>query len=88
MGIRQEARSLHAALRLWVLHKRFPDETRARIFGHQHGDSHVDADHVRVVPVRQRIKRIDKSISSPGPLSVFVFDRLQHLQALLRQEWQ
>lgn len=88
MGIRQEARSFHASLCFWVPHKRLPDETRARIFGHQHGDSYVDSDHVRVIPVRQRIKRIDKSISSPGALSVLVLDRLQHLQALLWQEWQ
>ncbi len=46
-----EARKLHGLLRFGIFHELLPDETRAMIFGHQHGDAKVDAKYVRIVPV-------------------------------------
>ena len=70
MGIwTNPARSM-PALRFRILHERVPHETGARIFRHHHGDARVDAHHVGVVPVRQRIERIHESVSRPARLPV------------------
>src|SRR6266849_584616 len=69
-SLRVEPGPLHPAPHRIILHELLPHETRPRILCHQQCDPQVDPQHVRVVPVLQRIECVDESISAPRPLAV------------------
>ncbi len=50
--------------------KVFQTKRSAGIFRHQHGDSGIDADHVAVVPIFQRIEGIHETVLAPCAGSV------------------
>src|SRR5260370_37035525 len=84
----REASALKATLALRISHKRVPHKTGAQIFGHQHGDSRIEANHIRVVPLFQGIERIDRSIAAPGLGPVLVPDVFENPQGRLGQKWE
>jgi len=45
-----ESHFLHRGLRFGILHERIPYKTGAMILCHQHGDTEVNSQHVRVIP--------------------------------------
>lgn len=81
-----EAGYLHAAAGFIVLHKLFPDKTGAHVFRHQQRDAGVDAQHVGVVPVGERIEGVDETVFAPGFFSEFFPHRALDANGLLRQE--
>ncbi len=87
-GNRLESGAHHPALRFGIFHEGIPDKTGARIFGHDHGDSRVDSDDVVIVPIRQRIEGVHKSVAAPGTVAVAVFHRAEHAHGRILQEWQ
>jgi hypothetical protein len=64
--LRMEADTLHRALRLRILHEGLPHESGAVILGHEHGDPHIDANHIGIVPASERIEGIDETVAGPG----------------------
>src|ERR1700687_4318883 len=82
-----EAGALHAALRLGILHESIPDESSAVIFRHEQGNSRVNADHVGVVPIPERVEGIHESILAPCA-PVAILDVVQHAYHGLGQKWQ
>src|SRR5579864_1979339 len=69
-----EPRPLHPALRFLILHECFPDQARPLIFRHHHRNAQVDAEHVGVVPIRQRIECVHQAVPSPS-LGIALADR-------------
>src|SRR5215469_13092316 len=82
-----EAGSLHSNLRFWVLHKYLPDVAGAGILSHQHGDSKVNSNYVRVIPIGQRIEGVDKTINRPCP-GIACANRPQHPNRFFRKKRQ
>src|ERR1039458_3749945 len=68
--IRFKAGAFHAASRLRILHKDFPDKPRTQILRHQQGDSGVNPDGVAIVPALERVEGIYESILAPGAGSI------------------
>src|SRR3974390_1182071 len=77
-----------AALYFGGAHEGVPDEAAAQIFCHDHRDAGIDADHVCVVPVRQRIKSVHESIRCPCLGAVLFADGSKYSQRRVREEWQ
>src|SRR5215469_10314600 len=48
-----QANRRHGRLGFWIRHERFPNESTALVLGHQQGNTGIDSDDVRVIPVRQ-----------------------------------
>ena len=80
--------ALETSLRLAVPHESAPDKTRAQILGHHHCDSGINADHVGVIPVLQRIERIHEAITGPATVTVALLYILQNTKGWLSHEWQ
>ena len=81
-----EACTLHPALGFLVLHKRIPHEAAAVIFRHQHGDAEIDAQYVRVVPRRQRIEGVYKTVFLPHLIPVLATELSQDSYAIVEEE--
>ena len=62
---------LHGVYSLWIAHESTPNQPGAKILRHQHRDSLVDSEHIRVVPVDGGMERVHEAVSSPGMLSPF-----------------
>src|SRR5262249_51878475 len=77
-----------SALRLFALHELAPDEARAKVLRHEHGDSGIDSDHVGVEPVDQWIERVDESVARPGARFKTVLDIVEDPQRRFRHERQ
>src|SRR5262249_29792101 len=77
-----------AALRFRISHECAPHEPGAQILSHEHGNSGINRNHIRVVPLLQRIKRIYEPVAAPGQGSVAVLNILENTQCSLRQERQ
>ena len=69
-----EAGARHSAFGFLIFHEVLPHETCPGILRHQQRDARVDPENILVIPIRQRVKRIDKAEFSPGLLSVFFAD--------------
>src|SRR5690349_10829557 len=82
-----EAGAGHPAFYVFVLHELFPHKTGAMIFRHQHGDSEIEAEHVRVVPICERIERIAVAVLRPHLLAIRTVNMAQHADAILEQKW-
>src|SRR5260370_34115704 len=63
-------RLLHRGLCFGVLHEHVPDELRALVLRHQHGDAEIDAKHVRVIPSCEWIESVYKAVFLPDLASV------------------
>src|SRR5271169_4824251 len=61
-----ETRTLHASLGFGSLHERLPYKSGPQILRHQHGYPRINADHIRVVPVFERVEGIDKAVLGPS----------------------
>ena len=83
---RPKPRSLHCQTAFGVFHERFPDETRPRVLSHDHGDPHVDTNHIRRMPARVRIEGIDQSIAFPRSFPEPFAHVSQHSDASFGQE--
>src|SRR5579872_1585644 len=64
LTIGYEAGAIHSAPRLCVLHERLPDEPGSCVLSHEHCNSGIDADHIRVIPFLEWIERIDETIAA------------------------
>src|SRR5690242_10370490 len=82
-----KAGARHSASYVFVLHELFPYKTGAMVFGHQHGDSEVEAKDVSVVPVRQRIESISEAVLRPNLFAIRPADMTQHSDAILEEKW-
>src|SRR6266436_4437044 len=63
-------RLLHRGLYFGVLHEHVPDELRAVVLRHQHGDAEVDAQHICVIPSCEWIESVYKAVFLPDLASV------------------
>src|SRR5258708_9463556 len=63
-------RLLHRGLCFGVIHEHVPDELRAMIFRHQHGDAEIDAKRIRVIPSCEWIESVYKTIFPPDLIPV------------------
>src|SRR6266481_6489492 len=81
-------RLLHRGLCFGVLHEHVPDELRAVIFRHQHGDAEIDAQHICVIPSCKRIESVYKAVFLPDSASVPATEISQHSHAVFEQKWQ
>src|SRR5229473_6188164 len=79
-------RLLHRGLYFGVLHEHVPDELRAVVFRHQHGDAEIDAQHVRVIPSCEWIERVYKAVSLPDLASVPATEVSQHSHAVVEEK--
>src|SRR5690349_18343519 len=77
-----KSRKGKGVLNFWGCIECLPDKPRTLIFSHQHRDSLVDADYVRVVPVRQWIEGIHKSVTLPHQRTVRAANIAQHSDAI------
>lgn len=57
-----------------MLHESPLDENAAMIFRHQHGDAEINAEHVAVIPVRQRIAGV-----AEAALRAHLFAMVSHI---------
>src|SRR5579859_3699078 len=83
-----KSRLLHGSHCLRIAHERIPYKSGAEILSHDHRDSLVDPKYIRVIPVRCRMKGIDKAVSAPCLLAPFGLHRSKHMKAIRRKEWQ
>src|SRR5262249_33525846 len=83
-----ETRARHAVFRNIVLHELLPHETRARVFRHHQSDADVDANHVRAVPVGERVEGVHEAVSPPGAIFVLFANGAQHAHRFFGQEGQ
>src|SRR5437879_770278 len=81
-------RLLHRGLYFGVLHEHVPDELRAVVFRHQHGDAEIDAQHVRVIPSCQRIESVYKAVFLPDLAGVPATEISQHPHAIVEEKRQ
>src|SRR5216684_2395609 len=81
-------RLLHRSLYFGILHEGVPDELRAVVLRHQHGDAEINAQHVRVIPTCKRIEGVYKAVSLPDLASVPATEILQDSHAVFEQKWQ
>src|SRR5260370_4240958 len=63
-------RLLHRGLYFGVLHEHLPDELRALVLRHQHGDAEIDAKRIRVIPSCEWIESVYKTIFPPDLIPV------------------
>src|SRR5579859_6807809 len=64
----------HSAFYIFVLHELLPNKTGAMIFGHQHGDSQIEAEHIGIVPIRQRIEGVAETVLRPHLFTIGTAD--------------
>src|SRR6266498_4679843 len=76
----------HAAAGFLVFHECLPDESAARVLGHEQGNAQVDADDVGIEPVRSRVEGVDKTVTFPGLAAEAFPHGPQGAKAFLRQE--
>src|SRR5664280_1020925 len=57
-----------------VLHEVLPDECRPVVLRHQHGNALIDADHVNIGPVGERVERVNKPVALPRPQAVSIVE--------------
>src|SRR6267378_5269705 len=81
-------RLLHRGLYFGVLHEHVPDELRAVVLRHQHGDADIDAQHVCVIPSCKRIESVYKAVFPPDLASVPATEISQDSHAVVKQKWQ
>src|SRR5690242_12128848 len=81
-----ETSARHASLHVFVLHKLLPHETGAMILRHQHGDSQIQAEDVRVVPVRQGIESVAEAVLCPHLLAIWSADMAQDADAIVKKK--
>src|SRR6266478_2879674 len=81
-------RLLHRGLCFGVLHEHVPDELRAVVFRHQHGDAEIDAQHICVMPSCEWIESIYKAVFLPDLASVPATEISQHSHAVFEQKCQ
>src|SRR5260370_6174517 len=81
-------RLLHRSLCFGILHEGVPDELRALVLRHQHGDAEINAQHVRVIPSCKWIESVYKAVFLPDPSSVPATETSQHSHAIFEQKWQ
>ena len=79
-----ETCSGHSAFHIFVLHELFPHKTGAMILGHQHSDPEIDAEHVGVIPVRERIESIAETVLGPHLFAIRAADTAQHADAIVK----
>src|SRR5258708_22105978 len=81
-------RLLHRGLCFGVLHEHVPDELRALVLRHQHGDAEIDAKRIRVIPSCKWIESVYKAIFLPDLASVPAAEISQDSHAVVEQKWQ
>src|SRR6266436_7487293 len=81
-------RLLHRGLYFGVLHEHVPDELRAVVLRHQHGDAEVDAQHICVIPSCEWIESVYKAVFLPDLASVPATEISQDSHAVFEQKWQ
>src|SRR5581483_9475282 len=81
-----KARSLKRNTNLWIAGERAPHKSSPQVLRHDDRDALVDAEAIRVIPIRLRMKRIAESISSPRLISIVLLQRTKHAQAVLRHK--
>src|SRR5205823_11814618 len=81
-----EAGAGHSAFHVFVLHKLFPHKAGAMIFRHQHGDSQVDAEDIRVVPIYERIESVAEAVLGPHLFAVRAAEMAQHADAIVEEK--
>ena len=84
--LRMKAGAGHSALYVFILHELLPDKTRAMILGHEHGDSQVEAEHVRVVPVYERIEGVAIAVLGPHFAAILAAYVAQHANAVVEKK--
>src|SRR5438552_17871846 len=77
-----ESNFLHRGLRFGILHEGIPNETAAVVFRHQHGDAKIDPKHVRVIPARQGVERVDETVLLPHLIPVRTTEISQNPHAI------
>src|SRR5260370_34491297 len=81
-------RLLHRGLYFGVLHEHVPDELRAVVLRHQHGDAEIDAQHICVIPSCECIESVYKAVFLPDLASVPPTEISQDSHAVFEQKWQ
>src|SRR5260370_20947005 len=81
-------RLLHGGLYFGVLHEHLPDELRALVLRHQHGDAEIDDKRVRVIPSCEWIESVHKAVFLPDLASVPAAEISQDAHAVVEQKWQ
>src|SRR5689334_5393208 len=64
-----KARFAHGVSHFWIAHKGLPHEFVASIRRHQHGNAHVDPNHIFRKPVRVRIESVNEAVALPDPFA-------------------
>src|SRR5260370_32516303 len=79
-------RLLHRSLYFGILHEGVPDESRAVVLRHQHGDAEIDAQHICVIPSCERIESVYKAVFLPGPIPLPATEISQHSHAIVEEK--
>src|SRR5713226_3327262 len=79
-------RLLHRGLCFGILHEGVPDESRAVVLRHQHGDAEIDAQHVCVIPSCEWIESVHKAVFLPDLASVPATEISQHSHAIVEEK--
>src|SRR5260370_6999628 len=79
-------RLLHRSLCFGILHEGVPDELRALVLRHQHGDAEINAQHVRVIPSCKWIETSYKPVFLPTLASVPATEISQHSHAIVEEK--
>lgn len=82
-----ESYCIHCSQNMRVLHVVLPYKFSTIIFCHQHSNTDINPNYVRIGPVRHWVKCIHKSVVSPC-LGGMIFSQIvQHSKGFIRQEW-
>ena len=76
----------HASFDVFIFHELFPHKTGTMIFGHEHGDAQIDAKHIGVIPVHERIERVAEPVFRAHLFAVGPADMTQHADAILKEK--